>query len=75
LSPNISDSIDAAIVKGAVKCINDPTCFKWAAVYHNFSNLMQDFEMEFYRAMGDWTDENNSPLLCEIEGEFFRTLD
>jgi hypothetical protein len=36
---------------------------------------MQDLFMEIYRAKGDWTDENNRPLLCEIEGGFVRTLD
>jgi hypothetical protein len=30
--------------------------------------------MEIYRAKGDWTDENNRPLLCEIEGGVVGTL-
>ena len=31
--------------------------------------------MEIYRARGDWTDENNKPVLCEIEGGIVTTLD
>jgi hypothetical protein len=31
--------------------------------------------MEIYRAAGDWTDENHSPLLCEIEDGVIKTFD
>jgi hypothetical protein len=59
---------DTAIAKDAVRCPDDPTCFIWAAVYHNISTIIEGFDMEIYRARGDWADENNRPLLCEIEG-------
>jgi hypothetical protein len=29
--------------------------------------------VETYRAKGDWTNENNRPLICEIEGPGFGT--
>jgi hypothetical protein len=32
-------------------------------------------DLETYRSRGNWTDEDNRPLLCEIEGGVFRTLD
>jgi hypothetical protein len=66
---------DSAIAKDAVHCPNEPTCFIWAAVYHNISTVINDLDMEIYRAKGDWTDDNNRPLLCEIEGGVVTTLD
>jgi hypothetical protein len=35
---------------------------------------MKDLDMEIYRVMGNWTDENNRPLICEIEGGVVRTF-
>jgi hypothetical protein len=32
---------------------------------------MNDLDIQTYRAKGVWTDENNRPLLCEIEGRVF----
>jgi hypothetical protein len=32
-------------------------------------------DIEIYRPMGDWTDENNWPLLCELEDGIVRTVD
>jgi hypothetical protein len=65
----------SAIAKDAVRCPDEPTCFIWATVYHNISTVIHDFDMEIYRAKGDWTDESNRPLLCEIEGGGFGILD
>jgi hypothetical protein len=65
---------DTAIAKDAVRCPDHPTCFTWAAVYHNISTIIHDLDMEIYRAKGDWTDENNRPLLCEIEGGVVGTI-
>ena len=70
-----SDLVDSAVVKDAVRCADEPTCFVWAAVYHNITALIKDLDLETYRAMGNWTDENNRPLLCEIEGGVVRTFD
>jgi hypothetical protein len=70
-----SDPVDSAIVKKAVHCPDVPTCFIWAAVYHNISTVIKDLNINIYRAMGDWTDDNNRPLLCEIEGGVVRTFD
>jgi len=44
-----------------------------ATVYHNISAVIESLVMEIYRAEGDWTDEINRPLLCEVEGGDVRT--
>ena len=72
--PNSSDPVDSAIFKNAVQCPDELTCFIWAAVYHNISAVIKDLDIETYSAMGNWTDENNRPLLCEIEGGGVRTI-
>jgi hypothetical protein len=36
---------------------------------------MYDLEMETYLRMEDWTDENNRPLLCELEDGVVRRID
>jgi len=73
--PNTSDPVDSEIVKDAVQCSDEPTCFMWSAVYHNISVLIKSFHMEIYRARGDWTHENNRPLLCEMEGGVVRIFE
>jgi hypothetical protein len=70
---NSFDPVDSAIAKHAVRCPDEPTCFIWAAVYQNISTVMNDLDIQTYRAKGGWTDENNRPLLCEIEGRVFGT--
>jgi hypothetical protein len=62
-----SDPVDSTILSHALKCHSASTCFIWAAVHHNISTIIYDLEMETYRRMEDWTDENNRPLLCELE--------
>jgi hypothetical protein len=69
-----SDPVDSTIVRDAVQCPDQPTCFLWAAVYHNISTVLQVMDMDIYRAMGQWIDENNRHLLCEFEGGFVKTF-
>jgi hypothetical protein len=33
-----------------------------------YFNYFNDLIMKTFRVLGDWTDENNKLLLCEIEG-------
>jgi hypothetical protein len=73
LFTNTLDPVDSAIFKDAVYCPDETSCFIWAAVYHNISTVINDLDIETYRSRGDWTDENNRPLLCEIEGRAFGT--
>jgi len=70
----ISDPVDSAIIKDAVKCTDESTCFTWAAVYHNISAPIKDLDVDIYRARGEWTDKNSRPLLCEIDGGVVRTI-
>lgn len=67
LFPNASDAVSAAILNDAVQCPNFDTCFKWAAVYHNISTILNILNLEKYRSRGIWTNENNRPLLYELE--------
>jgi hypothetical protein len=70
-----SDPVDSAIVKDAAHCPDEATCFIWAAVYHNISTVIKDWNMETYLSMGNWTGENDRPLLCELEGGIVIKLD
>jgi hypothetical protein len=72
---NSSDPVDIAILKYAAGFADYDTCFKWAAVYYNISTILYDFKTESYSQLGNWTDENNRPLLCELEDGILRTFD
>jgi hypothetical protein len=72
---NSFDPVNIAILKDAARCPDYDTCFKWAAVYHNISTILYDFKTESYSQLGNWTDENNRPLLCELEDGLIRTFD
>jgi hypothetical protein len=72
---NGSDPVNIAILKNAASCPDYDTCFKWAAVYHNISTILYDFKRESYSQLGNWTDENSRPLLCELEDGFIRNFD
>jgi hypothetical protein len=72
--PSATDPVYSIIVKEALQCPDDPTCFIWAAVYHNISVAIKDLDVETYRAMGNWTDESNRPLLCEMEDGVVKTF-
>jgi hypothetical protein len=71
---NISDPAGSAIIKDAVKCTDESTCFIWAAVYHNISAPIRDLDVDIYRARGEWTDKNSRPLLCELDSGVVRTI-
>jgi hypothetical protein len=75
LFPDTSDPVESAIVKNAVECPNEVTCFIWAAAYHNISTILNDFYMGIYRAMLKLIDENNRPILCEVENGVVRRVD
>jgi hypothetical protein len=75
LFPDASDPLDSATVKDAVQCPDLDTCFKWAAEYHNITTVIDNLNVETYRGSGNWTDENNRPLLCELEDGVVRTID
>jgi hypothetical protein len=70
-----SDTVDSALFENAVECPDEPTCFMWASKYHNISTILNDLNVEMYRVMGIWTDENIRPFLCELEDGVVRTLD
>jgi hypothetical protein len=71
--PDSSDSVDSTILKKALCCPNEDTCFSWATAYRDFSTILDDFSAEYYRPNGKWTDENNIPLLRELEDGVIRT--
>jgi hypothetical protein len=69
------DVIDSAILKNALQLPDEVLCFIWATVYHNMSTVLHELEMENYRGRRNWTDENNRPLLCELEDGVIRLFD
>jgi hypothetical protein len=73
--PDNSDPVYSAILQNTLQCPDEHTCFIWAAVYHNVSVVMKDLDVETYRAKGNCIDENNRPLLCELEGGVTRTFE
>jgi hypothetical protein len=75
LFPNTSNPVDSTVVKDAVECTDEPTCFIYAAIYHNISTILNDLYKEMYGVWKNWTDENNRPLLCELEDGVVRTFD
>jgi len=62
LFPDTSDTVDSAIFKDAVECPGEPTCFKWASIYHNILSVLNDLNIEINRDKENWTDENNRPF-------------
>jgi len=72
---NTSGSVDSAVRKGAVHCQDEYTCLTWATVYHNISTILSDFDIEIERCSKNWIDENNRPILCELEDGVVRTID
>jgi len=65
--PDNSESLTSEILKKAVHCPDDDTCFKWAALYQNFSTILDDTAVEELRANGKWSNVNKMPLLCALE--------
>jgi hypothetical protein len=68
-----SESLNSEILENAVRSPDEDTCFKWAAVYQNFSTILDDMLVEKFRAIGKWSNENNMPLLCALEDGVVRT--
>ena len=75
LIANTSDPVVLAILKGVLDCPDEATSFIWTAVYRNIATVLNDFEVEDHRVKGNWTDENNRPLLCEQELGVVRTFE
>ena len=75
LFSDTSDPEDTAILKNAVECPGESTCFTWAAKYHNISTLLNDLNMGVHRGENNWADENNRPFLCELEDGVVRRYD
>jgi hypothetical protein len=69
------DVVDSAILQDALQFQDEVPYFIWATIYHNVSTVLNELEMEDYRGRRNWTDENNRPLLCELEDGVVRTLD
>jgi hypothetical protein len=72
--PDTSDPVESAFVKNSVECHNPYTCFVWAAKYHNISTILDDLFIGYYRGEVNWEDENNRPLVCELENGVIRTF-
>jgi len=64
---NVSNSVDSDILKKYIRCPDRGASFNWAAVYQNISAVFDDLVIEICRDMGKLTDENNRPLLCDLE--------
>jgi hypothetical protein len=73
--PDTSDTVDSAIIKDAVECPDDRTCFIWASMYHNISTILNDLRTGIVRGNENLMDENHRPLLCELEDSVVRTVD
>jgi len=64
---NTPNSVDSAILNKYVRCPDRGASFNWAAVYQNMSTIFDKLNIKICRDMGKLTDENNRPLLCELE--------
>ena len=69
-----SNPVDSAILKHAMRCLNEAQCFRWALVHLNFSTVLDELDVERFRSRGDWTDKSNRPFLCELEDGVVRTI-
>jgi hypothetical protein len=47
--PDSSDSVDSAILKKALGCPDEDTCFTWATAYHDISTILEEFSGENFR--------------------------
>jgi hypothetical protein len=62
-----SDTVGSAILRKMVLCPDEGICMKWASQYRNISTLRSEFAAEYSNSIGSSTDENNRPLLCDLE--------
>lgn len=68
-----TESLNSAILKNTVHSPDEGTCFEWAAVYENFSRILDDISVQKFHEIGKWSNENNMPLLCALEYGVVRT--
>jgi len=59
--PDSSEPLNSAILKHAVRCHDQNTCFKWAGLYQNFSTILDDIIVQNLREIGKWSNENKIP--------------
>jgi hypothetical protein len=62
-----SDAVGSAVLKKMTLCPDEAICMKWASQYRNISTLRSEFSAEYSNSIGSSTDENNRPLLCDLE--------
>jgi hypothetical protein len=74
LFSDTSETMDSAIIKDAVECPDVDTCSIWASIYQNISTILFDMHMGIFRRNEKLIDENNKPLLCELEDGVIRTF-
>jgi hypothetical protein len=74
LFTDTSDHVQSEIVKNALECPDDETCLIWATVYHTISFILSDLVFEIDRSRRKMRDENNRPIICELENGVVRTL-
>ena len=72
---NVPGSVDSDILHKYVRCPDRGSSFNWAAVYQNMSIVFDNLNIEICRDMGKLTDENNRPLLCELEDGGVASID
>lgn len=62
-----TDSVGSAILRKVTLCPDEGICLKWANECRNMSTLRSELTMEYLLSVGSSTDENNRPLLCDLE--------
>jgi hypothetical protein len=62
-----NDSVVSSILKGMVFCPDLTTCLNWARTHRNISTICTDLDADYSKSFGLSTDENNRPLLCDLE--------
>jgi hypothetical protein len=62
-----TDFVGSAILRKLVLCPDESICLKWATEFRNISTLRSDLATEYMHSVGSSTDDNNRPLLCDLE--------
>jgi hypothetical protein len=63
---DVPDSVDSAILNKSLQSPEIGLFFNWAA-YQNMSFIFENLNIEICRGFGKLRDQNNRPLLCELE--------